>query len=82
MQQAERGALPRLQQGRLAELLAKVEVSLAKEVPTLRSISRINESARLVREAEAISEQAQREVNDLLLQYLAGNKNQDRNSRP
>jgi hypothetical protein len=58
---------------RLKELLPRLEAELARIVPSLRVIGRIGDSGTLVREAGRLSDAAQREVNSLLEQYLAGN---------
>lgn len=60
---------------RLKELLPRIELELAKAAPSLRVIGRIGESGTLIKEARNLSDAAQREVNSLLEQYLAGNTN-------
>jgi len=75
LEQSEKGRLSPQQLTRAGELLAKVEKALGLEIPTLRTISRVSENPTLVREAERISADAQREVNTLLEQYLNGNTN-------
>ena len=69
------GSLSKAELTRLGELTTKVEAAIASDVPSLRVIGRIKESPRLVKEAESINEVAQREVDALLEQYLAGNTN-------
>lgn len=75
MNQLRTGRLNAAQQTRLGELMARVEGALLTDLPSIRVLSRINQSPGLVRQAESISEIAQTEVDDLLQRYLAGNTN-------
>jgi hypothetical protein len=63
------------QKVRLESLMTKVETALSVDVPSLRLVGRIKDSASLVREAESLGEAAQREADDLVERYLAGNHN-------
>lgn len=74
MEQSQKGRLAGQHLTRLGELMAKIERALGVEAPFLRTVSRISESPALVREAEAIGADAQREIDNLLEQYLKGNK--------
>ncbi len=75
MQGVEKGTISAGERTRLAEMMAKVETALGADVPSLRLVGRIKDSPGLIREAERLGDAAQREVDDLVERYLAGNHN-------
>jgi hypothetical protein len=75
MKGLDKGSLSAGDKLRLESLMTKVESALGADVPSLRLVGRIKDSPGLVREAENLGEAAQREVDDLVEKYLAGNHN-------
>lgn len=81
MQAFEKGTLSAAERTQLEGLMTRVEAALGADVPSLRLVGRIKDNPNLVREAENLSEAAQREVDDLIERYLAGNKNPGTHNR-